>query len=139
MTLRTWLYWRERCPCCSHFGVEEMAAEQVPAPGAGGACGTKKWRRRGVWETGLGTLCTFKASFQGLSRDQLPLGVMLLKNTALTCAAAFSFPVSLSLVAVAHPLIWAGISGSCGPVSDQQYFLKCSAVSNQGGQPDAAL
>lgn len=30
-----------------------------------------------------------------------------------------SFPASLSLLAGEHFLFWAGISGSCGPISDQ--------------------
>lgn len=91
-----------------------------------------------MWETSLGMFCTFKASFQDLPRDWLPLCVMLLKNIALTFTAAFSFPVS-SLLAVERPLIWTGISGSCGPLSNQQYFLNRSAISNRGHQPDTAL
>lgn len=74
---------------------------------------------------------TFKASFEDLPRDQQPLHVMLLENIVLTFTAAFSFPASLSLLAAEHPLFWAGISGSCSPLSDQQYFLKHPAASDK--------
>jgi len=87
-------------------------------------------------EPNRGMFCTFKASFQDLPRDQPPLCVVLLKHIALAFTAAFSFSVCLSPLAVERPLIWADISGSCSPVSDQQYFLKCSAISGHGDQPD---
>lgn len=136
-SLRTWLCWRKRCPTCGRFGVEDTAAEQAPGPGARGTCGSKKWWR--IWEPSLGMFCTFKASFQDLPRDQLLLCVILLKNITLPFTTAFSFPASLSLPAVEHLLIWAGISGSCGPISDQQCFLKCSALLPQTEEPSLTL
>lgn len=126
-----WLCWRKRHSCRSRSGGAEMAAEQAHGPG------TEGWRGRHqemVEETGLGMFFTFRASFEDLPRDQRPLCVMLLENIALTFSAAFSFPASLSLLAVEHPLFWAGISGSCGPISDQQDFLKRSAISDQPGR-----
>lgn len=56
-----------------------------------------------MWETSLGMFRAFRASFEGLPQDQLPLCMMLLKNTMLTFTA-FSFPASLSLLAVERPL-----------------------------------